>query len=403
MKKRRRRANRGLWLTAASVIAAASLYVIGAAWLQSYRTSYGWTDLLLPRAVDVVVATWLFWIGSAIGSFLNVVAYRVPRGRGVGGFSACPYCACRIAARDNVPVFGWIALRGRCRVCRLPISPRYPIVELTVGLSIALVGLASYHSGGAHLPLRPITSTGGPLGMPHLPTVVAAITVYHMLAVAAAWALGLVRLDGIRLPGRLVVWVLALSIVPMLAWPPLQVVPWEVSVPSEAAHRNFLDGAMRVLTGLVAAAAVGRLIGQRLCPRADLKLDPLGRQTGRLLDLAILFVVPAVVVGWQALLSVAVAACLAAIALNRWMPRRDGLARLAVALPPALALQVAFWRPLEACPYLPGADASPWVILTALLLVWLLSMRLRSAEAPPSADSVAASAVDQTENGPQSA
>ena len=70
-------------------------------------------------------------LGLAIGSFLNVVVHRVPRGESVvRPPSACPSCGHEIRPRDNVPVLGWILLRGRCRDCGQPISPRYPLVEL---------------------------------------------------------------------------------------------------------------------------------------------------------------------------------------------------------------------------------------------------------------------------------
>ncbi len=74
-------------------------------------------------------------LGAIIGSFLNVVIWRVPRGESiVRPPSACPRCGAAIRARDNVPVLSWLVLRGRCRDCRAPISARYPAVELTVAL-----------------------------------------------------------------------------------------------------------------------------------------------------------------------------------------------------------------------------------------------------------------------------
>jgi len=70
-------------------------------------------------------------LGLAVGSFLNVVIYRVPLGESiVSPPSACPTCHSPISPRDNVPVLSWLLLRGRCRVCDTPISARYPLVEL---------------------------------------------------------------------------------------------------------------------------------------------------------------------------------------------------------------------------------------------------------------------------------
>jgi prepilin signal peptidase PulO-like enzyme (type II secretory pathway) len=93
----------------------------------------------LSRCFDVLSACWFFALGSSIGSFLNVVAYRLPLGISLSGYSRCPYCYVPIVSRDNIPVLGWIKLRGRCRACRLPISPRYPIVEAICGTFFLLM------------------------------------------------------------------------------------------------------------------------------------------------------------------------------------------------------------------------------------------------------------------------
>jgi leader peptidase (prepilin peptidase)/N-methyltransferase len=79
-------------------------------------------------------------IGLVIGSFLNVVVWRVPRGESVvSPPSACPACGTPIGARDNVPVLGWLLLRGRARCCGASISARYPLVEGFTGLAFAAV------------------------------------------------------------------------------------------------------------------------------------------------------------------------------------------------------------------------------------------------------------------------
>ncbi len=88
--------------------------------------------------VLVAVAIYSGLLGLVIGSFLNVVVYRVPRDLSiVRPGSACPRCGTPIAPRDNVPVLSWILLRGHCRSCHEPISIRYPLVELGVGLLFA--------------------------------------------------------------------------------------------------------------------------------------------------------------------------------------------------------------------------------------------------------------------------
>ena len=86
-------------------------------------------------------ATFAGVFGAMIGSFLNVVAYRLPRAESLAHpGSHCPKCETPIKVYDNVPVLGWLLLRGRCRSCRAPISPRYPIIEaLTAVLAVAVV------------------------------------------------------------------------------------------------------------------------------------------------------------------------------------------------------------------------------------------------------------------------
>ena len=79
-------------------------------------------------------------LGSIVGSFLNVVVYRVPLGRSVvSPSSACPRCGRPVRPIDNIPVVSWLVLRGRCRDCGAPISARYPLVEIGAGLLFAAV------------------------------------------------------------------------------------------------------------------------------------------------------------------------------------------------------------------------------------------------------------------------
>lgn len=79
-------------------------------------------------------------LGLAVGSFLNVVIYRVPlRLSVVSPPSACPLCSARIKGYDNIPVISWLLLHGKCRTCGSAISPRYPIVELSTAILFVLV------------------------------------------------------------------------------------------------------------------------------------------------------------------------------------------------------------------------------------------------------------------------
>jgi len=101
-----------------------------------------------PWAETAVLASGFVW-GAMLGSFVNVVVHRVPRGASVvHGRSRCPRCGAAVRPRDNVPVIGWLLLRGRCRDCAAPISARYPIVEAGCGLLVAVIAAVDLVHGG---------------------------------------------------------------------------------------------------------------------------------------------------------------------------------------------------------------------------------------------------------------
>jgi leader peptidase (prepilin peptidase) / N-methyltransferase len=82
----------------------------------------------------------VFVAGAAIGSFLNVVVYRLPEGMSLlFPPSRCPYCLTRLKPYENVPVLGWLMVRGRCNHCQSPISIRYPLIEVATGILFLLV------------------------------------------------------------------------------------------------------------------------------------------------------------------------------------------------------------------------------------------------------------------------
>jgi leader peptidase (prepilin peptidase)/N-methyltransferase len=103
----------------------------------------------LPR---LFVVTMALCFGLAIGSFLNVVIYRLPRGESLSHpRSRCPHCGGALAPWDNVPVLAFLWLRGRCRRCQAAISLRYPIIELLTGLVFAAI---AWRFGAA--PMTPV-------------------------------------------------------------------------------------------------------------------------------------------------------------------------------------------------------------------------------------------------------
>ncbi|HEY0188565.1 MAG TPA: prepilin peptidase [Cellulomonas sp.] len=157
-------------------------------------------------------------LGLAIGSFLNVVIWRIPRGESVvSPPSACPGCGHRIRARDNVPVLSWLLLRARCRDCGTPISARYPVVELTTGVLFAAV--VWWRGADWSLPL-------------------------FLYLAALAVALAAIDLDTRRLPDALVLpsYPVVVVLVALAAWSPGGAADW--------------TGLVRALLGALAMFAV---------------------------------------------------------------------------------------------------------------------------------------------------
>jgi leader peptidase (prepilin peptidase) / N-methyltransferase len=181
-------------------------------------------DILLDILLTLPIAIVVFLLGASIGSFLNVVIYRLPAGLSlIHPPSRCPYCLTRLRKTENIPVFGWIRLRGKCGHCKAPISIRYPIVEAVTGilfllvffvfgLSLQALGYWAFLSWLLALALidldtmtlpNPLTQSGLVLGLvfhtvtaPSLPTAVQAFVMSAIAAVLGLWLLDIISLLG---------------------------------------------------------------------------------------------------------------------------------------------------------------------------------------------------------------
>jgi leader peptidase (prepilin peptidase)/N-methyltransferase len=222
-----------------------------------------WTDLF-PWAETAIVACGFVW-GALLGSFLNVVVHRVPRGASVvHGRSRCPRCGTAIRPRDNVPVFGWLLLRGRCRDCAAPISARYPLVEAGCGLLVAAIAAVDLVHGGIDRML---------LRGDWLPW---ARFAFHGLASLTLVAWALIAAAGSRVPGTAALVAVIAAGLAAVAVPELQpcgVLPaggiWPTDQPRLAA-----------LVTWVAGVAAGWLASGGGASRADAGLTLLGAAFG---------------------------------------------------------------------------------------------------------------------------
>lgn len=150
-------------------------------WTRPLSDGHGHCGRIAAVIPDALWAAFAGLLGLAVGSFLNVVIYRVPVGESVvHPASRCPSCGAAIRNRHNVPVLGWLVLRGKCYDCKAPISPRYPAVELITGLLFAAMTLRVLH-----LDLAPALAA-------------------YLYFVAIAVALTMIDIDHKRLPDKIV-------------------------------------------------------------------------------------------------------------------------------------------------------------------------------------------------------
>jgi prepilin signal peptidase PulO-like enzyme (type II secretory pathway) len=118
--------------------------------------------------------------GLIVGSFLNVVILRHGE-RPLGGRSACMSCGATLQWFELIPVFSWIALRGKCRSCRSRISIQYPLVEAATGILFALIGAALFQHGVAAITVSSMTNAALSLAIASLLICIMAYDLYYMI------------------------------------------------------------------------------------------------------------------------------------------------------------------------------------------------------------------------------
>lgn len=289
--------------------------------LLQFDSLAGW-----PWAETVTTLFGFAW-GAILGSFLNVVAYRLPRGESlVHHQSRCPRCEAAIRPADNVPVVGWLRLRGRCRDCGGPIAARYPLVEAGCGVMGMMLAWSELASGGQWLPRL---AGGFPLGIDRVLRGEWELLVawaLHLAVVLSVVTWSLLDAEGWR-PRSPLAWMSMLAVVAIVAGVP-RVGPGGV-LPSGAEWpgENLW---MQSVTASLVGAAYGWILGQA------------GSGSGIRLGLPLL----GSVLGWQALTVVAGVTAAAWRALAALGHAPQGTAGLVLAASGTLGL--AFQAPLRA-------------------------------------------------------
>ncbi len=223
----------------------------------------------------LLLAVWTFAIGALVGSFLNVVVYRLPRGMSiVWPGSHCPACRRPIAWYDNIPVLSWLVLRAKCRRCGAPISARYPVVESLTAAVFLTVGLLELFSGVENLWGQIVRSAEAGI-VPHrpMPELVATFLV-DVFVLSTVLAAALIEYDKGRPPVRLFVPALVLAVAAAVAWP--QAHPTTRWFPADGRWAAVCDTLLGLALGMtfgLASAAIGstvrRSVARMRQPAAD--------------------------------------------------------------------------------------------------------------------------------------
>lgn len=221
--------------------------------------------LTLPQSVlfnfvEGFTGLWFLVAGTAVGSYLNVVIYRVPLGLSVvARRSHCPQCGVPILASDNLPLIGWLRLNGQCRNCNKEISARYPIVELVLGLTFLLLFFVELISGGTNLPVRtPYLYAGVLWILFYTKWDLVGLYVYHCFLLCSLFSWAMIRRDGQRVPARTSAIILAVTIIAPLLQPHL--LPWPFDAnPTLSVTYTVRGAAITSALGLLAGGAVSLL------------------------------------------------------------------------------------------------------------------------------------------------
>lgn len=379
-RRRRRRTNWPYVLARVAILLFPILYVIIEIGLKYYYKAryFGGVGEAIGSVFDATVILWGFAVGACLGSFLNVVALRTPRGETIGGGSYCPYCCVPIRSRDNVPILGWLSLRGRCYACRLPIPPRYMIIEIIAGVLVGAVVWVQGVDGGINLPLDGHDANSPARLVMRWDSLLVGRTLYHVATLLYLMTAALVVGNRLLLPMSMIVAGWVLTAVPPLLFPKLLIYSWKSeSLRGLSGQDLYLAGVATLLAGAATGLLVARATLMALYPNADPKLSSSHIDTKRAYDWIWQMAWIGVVFGWQGVLGVGLMWCLLLAFLYPLVRRWD----FPLTIPPALLFVAALihlllWNTLVRVPFWPGGAWGFWSALTGLLGTLILARLL---------------------------
>ena len=286
------------------------------------------------RAAKFFVFALFTYVGACIGSFLNVVAYCVPRGEAIGlRDSKCPACETKIGRIDNLPIFSFVNLGGRCRNCSTTIPARYLIAELVVAFIFGSLFLYELVTGCANMPHMPTVTHQGILWIilyPKWPVI--AMYFYHALFMCFLLVLSLIERD--KQPLKLIFsGLVALAFFLTAAiYHPIQCVPLFEHWPGGTiSFSPWIEQLIKLLLGATLGAAIGGLTGKAF-------------SASHLSILVVGYSLTGMVLGWQALLQATVFFGILSVAAQAFPEAKNIRCSPTAILLAAVALHHPFWK-----------------------------------------------------------
>ena len=334
-----------------------------------------WDQNLPMLGMQFVIATWIFVLGACFGSFLNVVIYRLPAGMSLGKpKSRCPRCETPLAVRDNIPVVGWLLLRGKCRYCHLPIAARYPIIEGICGAIFLTLLFGELLTGAANLPLRHpdhFHINPGFWLIWFTKWDLSGIYLYHCCLLIVVLGTVMIGYDGHQPQTRLTAFGIIVGVIAGMLWSELRPVPaapysefvqslqWGFSWNDPLINPDSrywtgisLTGLCDGLAGIVGGLLAGWLLRWQINSQAE---DSAGVTTVAAVSTALL--ITGAFLGWQAcgMLSLTLMPVLALFkAWNRSVADSRRLLLAGPAFPVALLVFILFWQELNDAAWMIG-------------------------------------------------
>ena len=232
----------------------------GPAWLSDLLNfSEGFTQWFMV----VFVVAWVFVLGATFASFLNVVAWRVPRGRSILGSSHCPNCNIKLTFKDNIPIVGWLKNGGQCSSCKASFSIRYLIVEFVLGTIFLLIAAIIITTGGATLPFREPDKLSHWWSLIFDPRMeLLQIIAYHWVLILVLYTFALIEMEWLKIPVS--VWLVGAFFGVLIAsvWPNVNLVVWHAPYEVVFSKHPHVTLVATVVCGLASGLVLGWLLDQ---------------------------------------------------------------------------------------------------------------------------------------------